>query len=64
MMIHSAEQTTSETLQISVPSKETMFQYLIHLTEKFQQLEKKNGKNGKNGVFHQDEIHQRISADA
>jgi hypothetical protein len=44
MMIHSAEQTTSETLQISVPSKETMFQYLIHLTEKYQQLEKKMEK--------------------
>ena len=43
-MIHSAEQTTSETLQISVPSKETMFQYLIHLTEKYQQLEKKMEK--------------------
>ena len=40
-MIHSVEQTSSETLQISVPSKETMFQYLIHLTEKYQQLEKR-----------------------
>lgn len=40
-IIHSSEQTSSESLQISIPSKETMFQYLIHLTDKYQQLEKK-----------------------